>query len=97
MLKVQFDPKISLGSILTIIGGIVSMMVFVATLTEKFADYDKRIELTRGRVEEVSKDVAHVREIQDINQSNFNQFREQFTGNLLTIDSKLDHLIQQRR
>ncbi len=96
MFKVVFDPKISLGNVLTIIGGIVAMMVWVMTLTEKFADYDKRIELAGSKIEEVSRDVVHVKEIQKLDQTRFSEFREQYIGDLRAIDTKLDRLIQRR-
>lgn len=96
MLKVEFDPRISLGSVLTILGGIVTMIFWTVAITEKFADYDKRIELSKVKIEEVSKDVAHVKDIQRIDQTRFSEFREQYIGDLRAIDTKLDRLIQRR-
>ena len=96
MLKVEFDPRISLGSVLTIIGGIGVMLQITFSLSQKFSDYDKRIELTKSKIEEVSKDVGHVKEIQEINQNNFNEFRQEIASNLQAIDGKMDRVIQLR-
>lgn len=58
MPRVEYDPRISLGSIVTIAGGILSLVTAVAIISTSYARVDERAQRNERGITEVQTDIT---------------------------------------